>query len=389
MKYSVQRYLLSGVALVPAFAAYLLPDPARDDIFSVFGLTGTLILWSVLAVSVIHIASYTGARPDTVRRAAPVSPGGLLRPEMLRQSGLALPDLSDMRGHLGAVLAAAETELAPGTPESRERATAIALSRILDTWNVPTLHALAPDRLRELYLLDRLLRARPDEAGALAQLFERPDVVLDIRDQIAAIGQRRKAFETQRDAYQATLDAWINQPSVPRPSALLLSLQALDRPDIDLWHKVVLHHDPFDPAQREAALWCVRQLSCDRATVAAYFAFLSADGHLEAAARRGETLWLNAVLSVIGNWNAGRYTTREIGLDPTDSVVSAAPVLSAALDRLADITQTPRWPDPQGLFAEYAGRAPRPRDNWCLRSGTITHAPDPNHYFERRPTQAA
>ena len=366
--------------------ASMLPEPARDDVFSVFGLTGTLLLWAVLAVSVIHIASVEPARTprrDTARdEGFDDPPPALLRPGALRRAASDLPDHKSMLAYLSAALDPADAGAVSGMPETADRATALALAQILANWEAPTVHALSPARLGELYLFERLIRARADEAGALAQFFQRPDLVLDIRDQIGAIAARRRAFDAQQGAFEATLAAWKTQARVPRPAALLMALQALDHPDSDLWHRVVLGHDPRDAAQREAALWCVRQPSCDRATVACYMAFLGADGHLEAAARRGDSLWLAGVLAVIEGWNAGRYADHDIGLVPSDAVTEAGPILAAALDNLSEITGAPRWPDPRGMFTDYAGRSPRPRPAWCLRTGRLTAAPDPADYFD-------
>ncbi|MFZ5964557.1 hypothetical protein ACOXXX_16545 [Thalassococcus sp. BH17M4-6] len=386
MQIFVQRYVLAGLALLPAWVAFLLPDPARHDIFSAFGTTGTLALWSVLALGVIHAAS----RPQAPA-VAPPDPPTLLRRRSLKELN-DLPPTDVMRSDLAKLLALIgpdDTVPQPDHPCSGEEALARALDRTLQIWQVPTVHALGDTRLIELYVLAQLVQAPPDRAGALAQLFAHPAKVLDLRDRISALSARYDTFQRQRDAYQATLLAWTNQPPVLRPSALLTSLQGLEKPDIDLWHRVVLEHDPRDPAQREAALWCARQPQCDRATIAAYLSLLAADGHLEAAARQADTLWLKGVLSVIEAWNAGVYTRCELGLTPEDAVSQSAPILSHALDRLAELSGEPRWPEPQALFTEYRGRAPLPRDHWCLRSGAIVTAPNRAHFFEARQVEVA
>lgn len=61
-----------------------------------------------------------------------------------------------------------------------------------------------------------------------------------------------------------------------------------------------------------------------------------------------------------------------------------APRFSAALDRLARVTGTPRWPEPSGLFVEYRGREVMPRENWCVNRGRMLAPPDMLDYAEPR-----
>ena len=83
---------------------------------------------------------------------------------------------------------------------------------------------------------------------------------------------------------------------------------------------------------------------------------------------------------ILANWGAGRYSGRALGLDPADQVAGSAPDVARLLDRLAEQTDSPRLPDPVGLFDVYDGRAPLPRPAWQLDRG-LCAAPEPVDYL--------
>ncbi|KMK68763.1 hypothetical protein IMCC21224_113649 [Puniceibacterium sp. IMCC21224] len=375
---------LGGLAFSPAIAVLFLPESYKLSMLATLGLPLATALICLIGFFTTKIASQSPTR----RGVRPRISSGLLRRNALRRPAIKVPAPQTLRAYLGAVLTpdSAESQRAARTgPETVDHAVARAMLRILDSWGMTgdsPIATLPDDRLAELYLFDQLMRGTPDLAGALAQQFRSPDILLALRDQIGTIATRRATFERQRHAFDATRRAWDNQSRKLRPSALLTALQALDWPDSDLWHKVVMEHDPTDPAQREAALWCALQPSCDRTTVAAYLANLTIDGHLDAGLQRRDHSWLAGVQTVIENWNDGHYTRQLLALDPPDAVSAVAPHLSQILDQMATTTGQARWPDPRGLFAEYHGRAPRPRDNWCLQSGQLTAPPTLRDYVE-------
>lgn len=260
-------------------------------------------------------------------------------------------------------------------PLGADQGVAIALRRVMQIRGQSSIAALTRDDTVELYTLHRLLLAPADEAGTLAALFHRPDMMLGIRDEVARMAARRAEHDRNKAVFDATDRLWRSLPWAGGPVGLLLSLQSLETPDPDLWHKVVLEHDPSCPEQRAAALWCVRQRSCDRATVAAFLAAVMLDGRLAAAARRGDRIWLDAVLDVIEAWNSGTYKTQALALSPADCLMGRASEVSQALNALAKITGEACWPEPQGLCVEYKGRAMLPRDNWCVAKGRMLSPP--------------
>ncbi|WP_146584959.1 hypothetical protein [Puniceibacterium confluentis] len=376
------RILWSSLGLSPALASLLLPPEFAASLFSALGVPTTLAVFLGLALLVTHAAR----RAPATHGQPPLPEQGLLLRSAHVRPPVDLPAPDDQRRHLIRRLSSHHDRPAPGQdlsePESEGNAISATLSRVIEIWNGTAPGSLTPEQVTELYLLEQVISGSADRAGALAQLFRKPDVVLEIRDRIGEIRRRRSAFEHQRSIYDATLRLWRNQSDKRCPAALLTALRALDAPDPDLWHRVILEHDATCPAQRAAALWCASQPSCDRASVASYLGALAADCQLDDAVLRGDNSWLDGVRSVIEAWNSGRYPQRNLALAPADAVLNAGPALSAMLDRLAEQTGTARWPDPRGVFAEYHGRMPRPRAAWSLEKGRLTAPPDLADYVD-------
>ncbi|MFZ7089726.1 hypothetical protein [Primorskyibacter sp. 2E233] len=255
------------------------------------------------------------------------------------------------------------------------------LTRVMRSWGYTWAGDLPPDLVCELDVLDRLLRAPPQEAGALAQHFVRPDLMLDLRDGVNEIAARRAIHDRNRNALETTQRLWTEQTNGASPSGLLPALQAMGVPDPDLWHRVILEHDKADSNQREAALWCIEQPACDRASIARYMADLVTSGRLVRAAQCGDIALLDRLRAVIEAVNDGKYPQAEIALSPRDAVAGEDQQFSMALAQLADLTGEARWPAPVGLFTDYPGRAPYPRDNWCLCSGALIAEPRAQDYF--------
>lgn len=359
----VYRLALTGVAIGPAFLAALLPAPA-------IGVPIALAIGGMGSLYAL-MTSLRGrkARP---RPAGPV----LLRRASLRRRDNTLPSTTDQRLALADALAAAvDLRAEPEAPPTRETAIARILGRILDSWKVTDLADLPPDLTIALTQLERLLKADPGEAGRIAQMFQRPDVVLSLRDEIEKIAEARATYDRAFAAFQATR---LMYAASPKPGNLTEALQSLGTVDRDLWHRIVLEHDPTDPAQRSAALWCVSQPECDRATVAAYLSGLPEEAQLQNAEIDGDLGFLGQVRLIIDNCNAGIYRTQELAYTP-DSGSAAA--LARELDGLAVLNREPRWPDPQCLFVLYEGRDPRPRPAWDIALGRLVAAPNRADYL--------
>lgn len=356
----VYRVVHSGVALGPA--AVLAAVPAASA-FLPLGI----ILGGVGGLYAL-LSSFRREKP---RRRGPA----LLRRSALRQPEPGLPTLDEQRLAIAhALVAAVDLRAEPEAPPTRATAVARILSRILDSWNATDIAALPRDLTLSLTLLEQCLNAAPGEAGRIAQLFQRPDVVLGLRQEIDAISKARAAYESAFAAFQATQKL----QTTAAPGTLTDALRQLNTPDIDLWHHIVTEHDPADPPQRQAALWCVAQPGCDHASVATYLSRLADGAQLQNAYIDGDTAFLDQVRGIIANCNAGIYRHRGLDYVPPADATSR---LDAELDALASLSDSPRWPAPQCVFTVLEGREPRPRPAWDLSSGRLIAAPKRSDYL--------
>lgn len=357
------RLLLTGVAIGPALVFTLTPA-------TTIGVPVGIALSAVGSAYAV-VSSMRGRMPY-VQRSGPA----LLRRGGLRRARKDLPPIKDQRNALADALSAAvECRAEPEAPPTRATAIARILSRMLTGWQVSDLNELPPDLTAALTLLERLLTSDPGEAGRLAQFFQRPDLVLGLRDETDRIARVRERYDRAFAAFEATR---VMQAAYPAPRDLRQALESLGTPDTDLWHRIVMEHDPSDPAQRDAALWCVTQANCDRASVAAYFARLPDGAQLQNAALDGDEAFLQRIKYLISRCNASYYTVQEIAFTPPPD---AANRLSQELDALAALTEEARWPDPQCVLRPMEGRAPRPRRTWDLTAGRLTAPPHRSDYL--------
>ncbi|MGP6087617.1 hypothetical protein [Antarctobacter jejuensis] len=357
------RILLTWVAIGPALILVMMP-------ISVIGVPVGIAL-SATGSGYAALVSLRGKRSSARR----------IGPALLRRSGLTrarkeLPAPDDQRMALADALSAAvEGRAEPEAPPTRATAIARILSRMLTGWKVSDLSELPDDLTMALSQLERLLNADPDEASRLVQQFQRPDLVQGLREEIDRIAADRARYERALAAFRATIRL---QATATAPRDLGDALQSLGVPDTDLWHRIVLEHDPADPVQREAALWCVSRPNCDRATVAAYFSRLPENAQLVAAALDGDNAFLQRVKHLISRSNAAYYTMSEIAFKPMPETASR---LATELDALAALTNEPRWPDPQSALETLEGRDPRPRRGWDLATGRLTEPPHRADYL--------
>ncbi|KUF09460.1 hypothetical protein [Pseudoponticoccus marisrubri] len=295
----------------------------------------------------------------------------LLRRKLPRHALDGLPTVEQMRAEL--TLAVTEPVLPEDAvfPTRPERAVGQALSGVLARCAKPDPEALDEVSVRELYLFRQVLTAEPGEAGRLAQLFRRPELVLDVRQEIEAIAATREVFDRKHDAYLATQALWQQQMRGAEPGSLPAALRALSAPDPDLWHYVVGQGDLTDPDQRAAITWCLQEESCDRATVALYFYRVARDGVLDRALRQRDMETIRLVEAVIRRWNDRCRRRQEIALPAARGEAA----LSEALTRVAEATGRKRVADPHGAFLGFDGRPARPREFWNLTTGRLTAAP--------------
>ncbi|MFD1344594.1 hypothetical protein [Litorisediminicola beolgyonensis] len=408
------RLLFSALAFFPSLALLILPEAARIDLAYMLGIGGTLGALSLLTITAVHLAGAVAPRrpePRTVDEGDAQAPHTPERLEDVDDTALEADDVKASETHepapppvasllVSGALRDLPTDLPPpearrlriaqaldmaaqppeGVSGSPDHARACVIAQVADLWGASEADALDAAQITELALLDRLMHLPRDEAEPLIDLFIAPRLLRDAHAKIAALGERHAARLDGQALCAATERLRKTQVPARTPGGLLLALQALEEPDPDLWHRVVTEHDPEDATQAEAALWCVRQLGCHRATIALYLSERVAEDAFDAAAERGDRAWLAGIGAVLVNWGQGRYRASGIGLFPADRLIGQAPALSDALDRLSERLDEPRWPTPSGMMTVHTGRPPRPRPAWDLASGRLTEAPDPDDY---------
>lgn len=365
-----RRMVVSGLAVGPAVGFALSP---------VTWMGGPILAGVAAAASVYALVDsikLTDLVSDTRAQSAK-----LLRPGALRAAPQ-LPNSGEMRQRLTRRVAPPPDTAHPGAPMRYDHAVARVLRHAMRGWEVTQIDLLTVDELTELFLLDRLLDTSPGEAGEMADLFRKPDSVLSLRDAVRKLAEERAEFDRQHALYDATCRMWRRTGDI-QPK-LAESLRQLHSRDADLWHRVVLEHDPDDPDQRRAAFWCLQNRDCDRATVASYCALAAHDGRLLKAVRQGEMETFSMLARLLDAWNRGYYQQQELALDPADLVAHAGPEFAKMLDDLARITGAPRLPDPTHMFTDYHGRRPHPRKSWCLKTGRQIRMPDPSEYMSMK-----
>ena len=351
--YLVQRLFWAGLALVPVASLAFASGGGMHPVLAMVSGGGS-------AAALVAAFGRFGRKAE---RSGP----RLLRPSALRTPP---PDLPDAQTRLAMVQVALRGSgpVDASVPTDGPGAIARILTRVVEARG----GAVTPDDTIELVLLMRLLTAEATRAGALAQLFVRPDLVLDLRDEVNAAIRRRAAFDRDMAALEAGQALWRGgQRAFGGP---LRALQALGVPDQDLWH-AVMRDGPLD-----AATWCATQPECDRASVALFLARVARDKALDQALAQGDGAFVDRIAAILRRWNAGGYGIGEIAI-AFDGPEEQA--LRDALDRLALASGAPRLPEPCGLFATRAGHPPRDRGHWCLHSGRLLRAPHADAYLER------
>ena len=371
------RGLFLAMSLLPAAIMLLLTSDARSSLLGAVGATGVIGVASLIAIIAIRFSIPAGdARLATQRSTE--------KPRLLtKRAGNALagdlPPTKHMRARVDWLLAHQPLTKAYGAfggePDSVDRAISRVVRLIANTWKKPTSLHMAPEQLTDIYVMDQLLRAKPEDAGRLAQLFRDPSRMLEIRDQIAALGQQNERFNRHKNAYSAMWSMWSNRQNCDHRLSQVDTLAAMSHPDPDLWHQIIAEHDPDQPDQRNAALWCALQPECDRASVALFLALSATQSTLVYAAETGDRVFLDGVHQIIQQWNNAVYHRHEFALDPPELVMRAAGEFDLALTELSQILDIPVWPMPKSAFTEYSGISPKPRPCWDMHNGGLVRKP--------------
>ena len=172
-----RRLLLSMAALSPGVVFVALQEFAVSMAFLLLGLFGALgVAAAALAMSPQIKQSQVDA--STVKNSYP----SLLLPSAKLALFSQAPDAILIRANLARILA---PSLSPPGFLTQDEQIAMVLSRIMARWSATDVFTLSDDQVRELWLVDRLMRATPAEAGAMAVHFASPNAVLAMRDSIS------------------------------------------------------------------------------------------------------------------------------------------------------------------------------------------------------------
>ena len=173
-----RRFLLGFAALSPGVALLAFRDAQISVELAFLGLVGALgLICAVIATSI-----------DFGEKSATPSKRNTEYPSLLLQS--ALKDVRSFAPDPPVIRAALRKRIEPGNivPAfvTQDEHVAMVLSQIMSRWDATDVGQLSDDQARELWLVERLMRASPAEAGALSDFFAAPNAMLTIRDSIAS-----------------------------------------------------------------------------------------------------------------------------------------------------------------------------------------------------------
>ena len=173
-----RRLLLTMAALSPGVVTITLQEFAVSMAFMVLGLFGAV---SVAAATVaIFPQIIPNAHESTQKKQGYAS---LLMASAFNNLRDTAPDPIFIRATLTTLMLPGQS--APGFVTEDEQVTMV-LAQIMARWDVTDVVRLTDDQARELWLVERLLRATPAEAGVLSQYFAAPNAMLTMRDTLAA-----------------------------------------------------------------------------------------------------------------------------------------------------------------------------------------------------------
>ena len=327
----------------------------------------------------LGLAGFGGALAllDLARRGLQALPARtwVLRQAALPRARRLLPPARVQRIALAAALSPrSEPQMLSGPP-TRAMVRADILKDLLSCRGATGPGDLSEATLAELSLLIRLLDSGPAQAGDLAQMFRAPAAVLDLRDRLVAAERARALHDRQASALSATQRLWRDDGDGAGPLAL-------DAPDPDLAHRILIGADLAAPGAARIARALLVAPGTDRASVAGTLVRLVTDGTLDRAADDPDQAlaWHDTLTKVARMWNAGAHADTGLGLAQADAVVEAATLLPGARRRLARVVGRTAGEDLRGLCRDYDGRAPRPRPAWCLTRLCLVTEPDPADY---------
>lgn len=173
-----RRLLLSLAALSPGVAVVTLQEFAVSMAFVLLGLTGAISV-AAAAIAMSPSMAQNKLGPSDHKK----DYKSLLVPSAIAELRRTAPNPVVIKVMLNKLIT--PTQLQPSFA-TQEDQIAMVISKILARWESPDVMHLSDEQALELWLVERLMRATPAEAGALAAYFSAPNAMLTMRDSIAA-----------------------------------------------------------------------------------------------------------------------------------------------------------------------------------------------------------
>lgn len=177
MKQFCRRIFLSLAALSPGVASLTMQEMALSFAVALIGLTGAISM----AIAVFAVSPKVNEALSELESPNTEYPSLLTLAALTRLQEQDI-DLMSARAHLTSLITPAIGQKGFVTTNDQ---IAMILSQVMAQWRVTDPMQLSDDQARELWFIERLMRATPAEAGALAKSFTTPTAMLAMRDRVA------------------------------------------------------------------------------------------------------------------------------------------------------------------------------------------------------------
>lgn len=164
-------------ALSPGVVSITLQEMAVSLAFMVLGVFGALSIAAVMVSVFPQIGPYA-----LIDKTSDKSYPSLLVSSVLDRLRQMAPDPMILRAQVHDLLSS--DARSPGFVTDADQV-AMVMSQIIARWGNTDPYELTDDQLRELWLVQRLMKASPAEAAALSRFFAAPDAMLAMRDALA------------------------------------------------------------------------------------------------------------------------------------------------------------------------------------------------------------
>lgn len=172
-----RRLLLVIAGLSPGVVTVALQEFAVSLAFMVLGVFGA-ICFATVTIAVLPQVGQTQEKHRINKK----THATLLISSAAKSLRDTAPEPTVIRGTLQGLISPVQS--VPGFLTADEQV-AMVLSHIIARWDETDVSQLTDDQLRELWLIERLMRSSPAEAGALSQYFASPEAMLAMRDAVS------------------------------------------------------------------------------------------------------------------------------------------------------------------------------------------------------------